>query len=266
MARKIYISAEKGINEVTKNIDVSSYKERTVKKVLVKTKNKPKNFDYNNPNPTQPFQGKDGNWYKIIFPEGKYNCYLFAMGWGCSAPNSAYGIPGFLVGRVPRNLEEIKELIVKDLNAVNRKVYEIYEKEEIPKYLPAAKSGTYWIKVYFSNDSIGSFHVSRKDEESGRWLHKMGWEAPPKVVCDNYEIGCNLEHVSSKHGEIEKVLKMYPIELIQALANQLNIPIMGVTKSKWQSQDDANYMAYSPDDNPNEFTVYEPKWVMRVDE
>ena len=267
MADKIYISVEEGINPVTKNIDISFYKKRTVKPVVVRTNKKPRDFDFDNPDPTLPFQGKDGNWYKIIFPEGKYNCYLFAMGWGCSAPNSGYGIPGFLVGRIPRDVEEIKELIIKDLNAVNRKVYEIYEKDEIPEYLPEANPGTYWIKVYFSDkESIGSFHVSRKHEESGRWLHKMGWEAPAKVVCDNYEIGYILDHISPKHEEIKAVLEMYPKELIQAFANQLNIPIMGITKSKWQDGDDKDYKAYSPDENPKGFTIYRPEWVMRVDE
>ena len=50
-------------------------------------------IDMSNPNPTMPFQGLNGRWYKISFPNSQYNCYLFAMGWIFSTPNFEVGLP-----------------------------------------------------------------------------------------------------------------------------------------------------------------------------
>lgn len=264
MEKITLVSLEAGINPVSKDIDVSKFRKNKVTQVVFRSKKGPKNYIEDNPNPADKFLGKDGKWYTIGFPSDLFNCYLFAMGWTVKAKNSGYGIPGFLVGKLPRNQEEIKEYIIEDLAAVGRKVHEILSEDEIPEELPAAEKGTYWVKIYFYNEGIGSFHIARKDEQSGRWVHKLGWTAPCKVICDNLELGTDYDAIIEENPELKSLLKTIPREMFMQYASEFGH--IGIVKSRWEDRDNAIYKAYDSEKSPNDFITFVPKWVMRIDE
>jgi hypothetical protein len=262
------INVSDGINPITATLDFRPFKKKFNGEIVVRTNKKPVDFRPDNPDPEGPFMGKDGKWYKIVLKNRFYsNCYLTAMKWITPVKNNLYGIPGFLVGKVPFTLEEIKECIIQDLNVCGRRVHEIIEADDIPEALPAAEKGTYWVKGYYESDNIGSFHIAFKHEESGRWIHKLGWQAPVKVVMRNIEYYCPYDDLMKNPLIAEFYNHMSRSEFISfCLSTGLYSLTGGVSKSTWEDKDNAPYFSYSPDTNPNGFTVFNPAFVMRIDE
>ena len=81
-------------------------------------------------------------------------------------------------------MENSANLVKGDLEQVGRKVYEIIY--NVPEKLPEGEG--YWIKfLYRPGKNELSSHFMRKDKKSGRWIHKMGWNAPPKVCIRNID-------------------------------------------------------------------------------
>lgn len=261
------INVSDGINPITATMDFRHFKKKFTGEIVVKTNKKPTDFSFDNPNPVGPFMGKNGKWYKIVlqnsFPS---NCYLTAMRWITPVKNNLYGVPGFLVGRVPFTVEEFKDFIVQDLNVCDRHVHEIIEGDVIPEVLPVAERGTYWVKVYFENDNISSFHIAFKHEESGRWIHKLGWEAPVQVVMRNIEYYCPYDELIKDPQFSKFYHHMSKSEFISfCLSMGLHEMAGGVSKSTWEDKDNAPYFSYSPDTNPDGFRIFKPSFVMRID-
>lgn len=179
-------------------------------------------------NPYEPFKGVDGNTYLIGYDSklnNCTNCYAFAMGWREPAHNKYDDyLPGFLAGK-PYSLENSARLVKEDLEKVGRKVYEILY--DLPEELPEGEG--YWIKFLYSpKKGALSAHFMRKDKKSGRWIHKMGWEMPPKVCVRN------LEYTG-----------------------------VALTKSEIETYDSAGYTSINERD---EITEYEVMWAMRISE
>ena len=211
-------------------------------------------------------QGLNKRWYKIGVPDGHYNCYLFAMGWPFPTLNPEVGLTGFLSGditTIPSSKDEIVDLITSDLAQAGRNVHEVIMGPDIPERLPKAKPSTYWVKIYFVGDDISSFHIARKDELSERWVHKLGWTEPPKVICDNLEFKGWYELLTTYYPEFSQ----YPPDELKSLGQMMNLPLYGsITKSRWESRDNAGYKAYAADKRPDAFIYFEPYCVMRIDE
>lgn len=168
------------------SFNAQDFVDHTQKSVVYATFKRPKRFSYDNPDPYGFFPGRkgDSNFYLIRWSDDltEYtNCYAFACGWTVKDRkfNGIYQ-PGFLSGLEPENLGEYVEAITKDLKAVGREVYEVYDAMTCPKKLPKAKDGSYWIKLVFAGDD--RFHMLRKDENTGKWIHKAGWSNQPKVL------------------------------------------------------------------------------------
>lgn len=212
--------------------------------------------------PYQPFYGVDGKKYVIAFKPNlntKTNCYAFAMGWAMAADDkySDY-IPGFLCGK-SFEYEWIVDLIKEDLEAVGRKVYEIVY--DIPESLPDGEG--YWVKgVMCYEGEHPKFHIMRKDKNSGRWIHKMGWEYPPKVVVKKTEFKDKLDVVIEMAG-----LQMFRKEVILDVVRQNFPPHMykgkELIRSEIETDDSAPYVAYTGDDTT---LTFEPLWAMRISE
>lgn len=232
-------------------------------RIVIKARKVPE-MDMSNPNPTFPFQGLNNRWYKIGVPDGHYNCYLFAMGWPFSTPNLEVGLPGVLsTMSIPSSKDAIVDFITSDLAQAGRDVHEVIMGQDIPERLPKAKPSTYWVKIYFVGEDLSSFHISRKDEVSGRWVHKLGWTEPPKVICDNLEFKGWYELITMYYPDFSK----YPPEELESLTKVMNLPLYGsITKSRWESRDNAGYKAYEADKSPDRFIYFEPYCVMRIDE
>lgn len=240
-----------------------AFESHKIRRIVTKARKVPE-IDMSNPNPTQPFQGLNGRWYKINAGNGQYNCYLFAMGWVFSTPNFEVGNPGVLSkDKRPSSKEEFVEFITSDLSKVGRNVHEVIYGQNIPVRLHKAQPSTYWVKVYFIGDDISSFHIARKDELSGRWVHKLGWTEPPKVICENLEFKGWYELLTHYYPQFSD----FSPEELKAMANLMNIPLYGsITKSRWESRDNAGYKAYEADKSPDHFIYFEPYCVMRIDE
>lgn len=232
-------------------------------RIVTKARKVPK-VDMSNPDPTQPFQGLNNRWYKISVPNGHYNCYLFAMGWPFSTPNFEVGLPGFLSNTIiPSSKDDIVNFINSDLAKAGRHVHEVIMGQDIPERLPKAQPSSYWVKIYFVGDDISTFHISRKDELSGRWIHKLGWTEPPKVICDNLEFMGWYELLTTYYPEFSQ----YPPDELKSLGQMMNLPLYGcISKSRWESRDNAGYKAYEADKSPDRFIYFEPYCVMRIDE
>ena len=259
------------INILTQSLDIEEFKSTTVRKVLKETD---KNFSYEktNPNPIEAFPGIDGKWYIIDFPSKRFNCYLFSLGWTIDiGPKIGYGYPGIMIGKLPKSKMESVNFIMHDLNAVGREVHELYM-GDIPKKLPKAEEGTYWIKVFFvkgtDEKEWETFHTARKDEASGRWLHKLGWYAPAKVMLNNLEFSTFHDYLMQNNQSFRKLSGVLPREKLKEVFGILGYDIdeKFVTRSKLETKDNAPYKAYNPEENPNEFIIYEPYAVLRIDE
>lgn len=241
---------------------VKAFESHKIRRIVSKARNLPA-IDMDNPNPTMPFQGMNGRWYKITAPNGQYNCYMFAMGWIFSTPNFEVGNPGILSasGAIPSSKDEFVDFITSDLAKAGRNVHEVIY--DIPEHLPKAKPSTYWVKVYFVGDDLSTFHIARKDELSGRWIHKLGWKEPPKVICDNLEFKGWYEVLTHYYPQYSS----FSPEELKSIASFMNIPLYGsITKSRWENRDNAGYKAYPADLSPDHFTCFEPYCAMRIDE
>lgn len=213
-------------------------------------------------NPYAPFVGTDGKNYLIGY-EDRFvkttNCYAFAAGWRVPAHNKYKDyIPGFLTG-MPYSIENLANLVKADLEAVGRSVYEVIY--DIPEHLTDREG--YWIKaLHCSAKGAEGIHFMRKDKKSGRWIHKMGWEMPPKVCVRNLKFKDKKEalfdmpqmkEIPRAHAEM--VLQMmFPREMYTGVVLQ---------KSEIETCDSAGYTAFNEDD---EILQYDALWVMRVSE
>ena len=172
---------------VIPSFDAEEFKRKTERNVVYSTFKRPKGFSYDNPDPYGYFPGKKGNpnFYLIKWPSDltEYtNCYAFACGWTVKDDRFGSEIyqPGFLSGKSPETPREYLQAIISDLKAVGREVYEVYDLFDCPKTFPKADKNSYWIKFLYAGE--GHFHMMRKDEMSGKWIHKAGWKQRPKVL------------------------------------------------------------------------------------
>ena len=243
-------------------INIATIKKRSVKShqiTVTTSKPVPKNEIIN---PYDPFYGTNGRKYEISYKSGLYkvtNCYAFAMGWQVAADDKYLDyIPGFLAGR-HFETELVDELIKADLEAVDRKVYEVLY--DIPEVLPDGNG--YWIKGVMCYDrETPDFHIMRKDPKSGRWIHKVGWEAKPKLVVRNCEFKDKIDAALEIAGLTE-----IPREVALRLVSQILPPeqYTGITlvKNMIETDDSAGYMSFADADCKRYF---EPLWVMRISE
>lgn len=218
-------------------------------------------------NPYKPFIGINGRKYEISYkaPLNKTtNCYAFAMGWQAAASDKYVDyIPGFLAG-MKFSFDNIPELIRADLEAVDRKVYEVVY--DISEKLPDSEG--YWVKIVIRTDGDNSeFHIMRKDKKSGRWIHKMGWEYPPKLVVRNTEfkdkIDAVIEEMKSRGIDLCGMSK----EEIKAIAAMFFTPdyYIGITvvKNEPETDDSADYISFSENE---EQRTYKVLCAMRISE
>jgi len=140
-------------------------------------------------NEAKNFKGVNGKLYRINWDNSindHTNCYAFAMGWEYSTNNERSYIPGWFAGGLPEKYTDFKDCVIRDLHAVGRRVYDFIDGKDIPKHLPVCDEKTYWVKAMIRDyNDIGSFHFARKDEESGRWLHKVGFYKEPSIFMRN---------------------------------------------------------------------------------
>lgn len=249
----------------------SVFKKHTRRNLVVKTNHAPVGYNESNPNPMATFKGVDGKWYKFIVSPYVGNCYAFALGIIYDARHSGYYVPGFLVERYPLKNEEVIGLITKDLEVLGRKVHEVIYTDDIPEVLPKAEPNTYWIKIMFGSDEM-DFHTARFDELSGRWIHILGWQNPPKVFMRNLEIGKNLDDqlrflISS--GEFSLSTDM-PEDMFITCAKQFAKsagikPTPFVIRSEYEDCPAASYFAFNPEEKDDGFIEYKTYAIMRID-
>ncbi len=219
-------------------------------------------------NPYEPFLGIDGRKYEISYKSGlnkNTNCYAFAMGWFTAATDKYVDyIPGFLAKK-KFSFDSIPELIQADLEAVGRKVYEIVY--DIPEKLPEGEG--YWVKgvMMKREGKMPEFHIMRKDPRSGRWIHKMGWEYPPKLVIRNTEF-------KDKTDVVMEQMKASGIDLLgMSKEDVMGIAAMmfpkeyytgqTVTKNEYETNDSADYISLVEGE---ERRVFDVLWAMRISE
>lgn len=259
------------INVLTQSLDIEQFKAKTVKTVLSETEANLR-YEKDNPDSTGAFPGIDGKWYVINFPCERYNAYMFALGWTIEVGSKVgYGYPGIMSGKLPSSKMECVQLIMNDINAVGRQVHEIIM-QRFPRKLPKAEKGTYWIKIFFAQGTIdtdwSTVHLARKDEASGRWLHKLGWVSPPKVMTDNLEVSTIYDWILKNNPRIRESEKRLPPgttkNFLKGFGYNLDEKI--VSKSKLETRDNAPYKAYNPEEDEIHFKVYEPYAILRIDE
>ena len=213
-------------------------------------------------NPYEPFMGTDGKTYIIGYDKklnSCTNCYAFAMGWILKAGNKYDDyVPGFLAGK-PFSVSTSANLVKEDLEQVGRKVYEIVY--DVPKELPDGDG--YWIKfLHCPGKGELDAHFMRKDKKSGRWIHKMGWSAPPKVCVRNLEFKTKKEVLLSSpevagipEAEVETILQMmFPKEMYEG---------MMLIRNEIETDDSADYVSLTETDR---VMNYKTLWAMRVSE
>lgn len=245
------------------------FKKHTQRQLVVKTNHAPNNYNEASPNPSDTFKGVDGRWYKFIVPAFMGNCYAFALGIIYDAKNTGYYVPGFLVERYPLSKEEVPTLIIRDLEVLGRKVHEVIMFDDIPETLPKAAPNTYWVKVMFA-DNLTNFHIARLDEVSGRWIHVMGWNNPPKVFMRNLETTNPVQeqlNMLINTGSIPNgVSHDEVIEYVKMIGNSMGIDLRPyVSKSNYEIDARASYYAYNPNKKPDGFIEYKTYAVMRID-
>lgn len=218
-------------------------------------------------NPYKPFIGINGRRYEIPYkaPLNKTtNCYAFAMGWQAAASNKYVDyIPGFLAG-MKFSFDNIPELIRADLEAVDRKVYEVVY--DIPKNLPDSEG--YWVKVViYTNGDIPEFHIMRKDKKSGRWIHKMGWEYPPKLVVRNTEfkdkIDAVIEEMKSRGIDLCGMSKEDVKGIAAMFFSEEYYTGITVAKNEPETDDSADYISFSENEEQH---TYKALCAMRISE
>lgn len=250
---------------------IRALKRSTLRTIVVSTHHKPNIFYEDNPNDTGTFKGTDGRWYKFVVDKYQGNCYAFALGTFYNAPHTGYYIPGFLENKVPHSINEYVDLIKEDLAALDRRVHEVIFSDDIPEQLPKAAPNTYWVKVMFKVDGYNHFHFARLDELSGRWIHIVGWENPPKVLMRNLEhedVFYKTQKQLIDDGIIDTcgMTEKQFIEKAREFANFRGIcTLPSVTKSKYETDAKASYFLYAPETEPNNFQEYKTFCVMRID-
>ena len=212
------------------SFNADEFRASTERNVVYATYKKSKNFCYDNPDPYGYFPGRKGDskLYRIRWRSDltEYtNCYAFACGWTVKGKvfDEIYQ-PGFLSGKDPHTKNEYVAAIIADLKAVGREVYEVYDVNTCPKNLPKADKDSYWIKILFIGDD--HFHMMRKDEMSGKWIHKAGWKQRPKV------------HLKTKEGKDGKL------------------------ETKYETKDKAGYMTYNA--SCRHFVEYQFAFALRI--
>lgn len=243
-------------------LDISKLKKRSVKSNMITfTTNK---AVPNEPtvNTLAPFKGVDGKNYLIGYDKKSYettNCYAFAMGWQLAATNRYDDyVPGFLAQK-PYSVALAEKLVREDLEKLGRTVYEVVY--DVPKQLPDGEG--YWIKFLECPEKgdLGA-HFMRKDKKSGRWVHKMGWALPPKVVVRNLEICDKLEYVMKQYNIVgfsrEEVINM----ISPFLSKEVYTGKM-LVRSEIETDDSADYISFTEDDR---LETYKTVWAMRVSE
>ena len=222
---------QNGIQDVSTvpRFNPEKFKEQTMRNVVYGTFQKPRQFSYDDPDPYGFFPGRKGDckWHLINWSDdlNDYtNCYAFACGWTVKDDIwSGIYQPGFLCGMEPDSLGMYLTAIISDLNAVGRRVFEVHDFSTCPKKLPKPGKDCYWIKLLFADDE--HFHMMRKDELTGKWIHKTGWTERPKVVLK----------LKLSDGKVE---------------------------TKYENQDRTNY--YSYDKTAGTFIEYKFAYVMRI--
>lgn len=243
-------------------LDISKLKKRSVKSSMI-------TFVTNKPVPNEPavntlapFKGVDGKNYLIGYDKKLYevtNCYAFAMGWQLPAYNKYDDyVPGFLSGKVYSEVLAEK-LVREDLERVGRTVYEVVY--DIPKELPDGEG--YWIKFLQcpKKGDLGA-HFMRKDKKSGRWVHKMGWSLPPKIVVRNLEVCDKIDFVMRQYNLVglarEDVLNMVKPYLSKEVYTGKML-----VRSEVETDDSADYVSFTEADS---LETYKAMWAMRVSE
>ena len=220
-------------------------------------------------NESKTFKGVDGKKYRINWDNSvnEYtNCYAFAMGWEY-AINGMFGyIPGMFSGRLPEKCADFKDCIIGDLKALGRKVYDFIEGKDIPKELPNCDDNSYWIKaMVISDNNLASFHIARKDEESGRWLHKVGFKEPT-ILMRNIELTPDYSKIYN-HVYFRPRDGFKPTEKdIINFATMFRISYQEITKSVVETDDNASYFDYAPVFyRVDTLTEFYPLWAMRIE-
>lgn len=215
-----------------------------------------------------PFEGKDGRTYEISYPANLNectNCYAFSLGIRAKGDPRRDYFPGFLSG-YPLCFEIANDLegrVRGDLAALGRTVFEVIYAGDIPAHLPKAESGSVWIKALQSPSKEEGIHFMVKNEASGRWIHKLGWFSPPKVVVRNLEV----------RSDFEAVLQMYPeyrarlVELGpegEAFIRGMCGNLYSLASSRLEDEDNGPYWSFP--ENATELEEYKVLWVMRISE
>ena len=213
-------------------------------------------------NPYLPFAGTDGKNYLIGYEarlNTTTNCYAYAAGWRYPASDKYNDyVPGFLTGK-PYSFENIAELVKGDFEAVGREVYEIVY--DIPEILPEGEG--YWIKfVHCPDNGDEGIHFMRKDKKSGRWIHKMGWEMPPKVCVRNLEFRDKKEALFDM-PQMQGVPRELAESMLQMMFPREMYTGVVLAKSELETCDSAGYIAFNEDD---EILNYDAVWAMRISE
>lgn len=216
-------------------------------------------------NPYAPFEGLDGKTYKITYPQvlnDCTNCYSFSLGIKAKGRPDRDYFPGFLSGYplcvgISNNLEE---RVRADLNVLGRSVYDVIYAGDIPKQLPKAEKGTVWIKVMIHSYVKEDIHFMVKNEASGRWIHKLGWSSPPKVVVRNLKIKSTLDTILEMKPEIQKLIEELGEENVKDIIGNLYT----LSSSILEYEDDSSY--YSFQEDVSHLVEYKPMWVMRISE
>ena len=198
-----------------------------------------------NPNKYDIFLGEDRRLYHISVKYTFGNCYSTAMGWMLNAPDECWYMPGFTCGEKSTDISKYTGLIMDDLEAVGRHVYTIIQGNCIPQKLPPAENGRYWIKTMKSDaEGFAGFHIARKDETSGRWIHRFGHNARPSVFMRNLQIDYRYKAASDEQAK--------------------DIP-MHISLWEYETDDNASYMAYLPQLSKDGFVEYKPMCAMLID-
>ena len=114
------------------------------------------------------------------------NCYAYALGimYDDDTKRRGFYRPGFTEG-IRYDGENVKELMKKiriDLQnlGISFRQFDLNSKKMV------LRDKEYLIKVFYTPKNkklpAGDFHFVRKDKQTGKWFHKMGWYKQPDVV------------------------------------------------------------------------------------
>lgn len=212
-------------------------------------------------NPYYPFKGIDGNTYLIGYNDtlnNVTNCYAFVMGWQIKGKCGEDFVPGSISG-LQYSLENLEELVRSDVETVGREVYEVVY--DIPENLPDSEG--YWIKaLYCKERGYDAVHFMRKDKKSGRWIHKVGWMMPPKLVIRNVEFKKKIDAILES-PMLQGVPKSMAESMLKMMCDESMYKGITVTKVAVEERDDAEYVSFTEGD---EIDKYVPLWAMRISE